>query len=114
MLYIPYLLLGGALGASIVTAVSEDTPAAFGFPIVGLTAPTLLSIFFIMFMRGDILSGKAHRERIADVKEDCALWQKAHEISEEGRSNALIQVDRLNDGLRDMAVSIKAAATREG
>jgi hypothetical protein len=101
-----YVIL--ASGA-IITQATDTTVA--GVPLVGLTAPTLLGIFFIMFMRGDIVSGKVHRERVSDYKDEALSWREAHSVSEEARkvitrqNDELIEVGRT---VRAIAVSIRA------
>lgn len=107
------MLIKAFLGVALVLTPWVTDLDLQGVPLVGLTAPTLLGIFFIMWMRGDIVSGKVHRERVQDYKDQASEWRDAHGTSEEARATAMTQVERLNDGLRDMALSIKAVA-REG
>jgi hypothetical protein len=93
------VLLGALLTNGFIPMVANDITVE-GVPIVGLSAPAILAIFFIMFMRGDIVPGKVHRERVGDYKEEATHWRQAHGVSEEARITALKQVDVLTEGFR--------------
>lgn len=93
--------------ASVVAVVLQATDITIdGVPLVGLTAPTILGIFFIMFMRGDIIPGKVHRERVQDYKEEAEAWKKAHDISENARSI----LNRQNSELIEVGKTVQAIA----
>jgi len=112
------VLLGGVLATQVVPQVlaAIDDNTIGGFPVVGLTAPTIIFIAVIMLMRGDIVAGKVHRERVDEIKQDRDYWRSAHGVSEEARETALRQVDELVEGFKTVeaiANGIRQAA-REG
>lgn len=108
-------ILVATIGSVVVSRVPFVADVgAEAAPYIGLTPAVILGIFFIMWMRGDLVSGKVYRERVEDYKEDADRWRTAHTVSEEARAVALQQVDKLNNGLRDMAQSIKDAVRQGG
>ena len=92
------------------SAVDVDVPGSGeAIPLVGLSAPVLLGIFFLMFMRGDIIPRKTHQETIDERN----YWREAHKISEEARATSLKQVDTLIEGfatVESMAQAIRSLA----
>ena len=109
-------VLLGLMAVNGVVPFAADGLSIEGVPVVGFSAPAILAIFFIMFMRGDIVPGKVHRERVNDYKDEAARWREAHGVSESARETALKQVEVLTEGFRTVdaiAEGIHAIA-REG
>lgn len=97
--------------AGLPMAAEDNLPILGGVPLVGFGAPAILSIFFIMFMRGDIMPRRAYK----DLMQDRDYWRQAHSTSEEARQTALKQVDVLVEGFRTVdaiAEGIRKAAGR--
>jgi hypothetical protein len=59
-------------------------------PITGLSIGTLLTLVFLMVMRGDLVPRRTHEETRADRD----TWRKAWEASEEARR---VQAAQLSD-----------------
>lgn len=92
---------------------TDDNSIGFldGFPVVGVSAPAILSVFFIMFMRGDIVPRKTYQ----DLMLDRDYWRQAHSTSEDARQTAIKQVDVLVEGFRTVdaiAEGLRKAAGR--
>lgn len=108
MLLLKAALLGAlSLGLTPLTGIEIS-----GVPVVGLSAPAILAIFFIMFMRGDIIPGKLHKETVADRD----YWRTAHGVSEEARRTSSRQVDELlgmGQTIDAIAKGIKSAARED-
>jgi hypothetical protein len=91
---------------------SAEVPSEVdGIPLVGLSAPVLLGIFFLMFMRGDIVPRKTYQ----DMMTDRDFWRQAHKESEDARRTSSKQVDTLIEGFKTVdaiAEGIRSAAGR--
>ena len=106
-----YVLLFAVLRGVALVTEGNSIPALENFPIVGISAPAILSAFFVMFMRGDIVPRKTYQ----DLMLDRDYWRQAHSVSEEARLTSNKQVDVLVEGFRTVdaiAEGIRKAAGR--